>query len=380
MHIIRPSNIIFLSILLGSSFCAAIGIKSWKGKDREAVVDTAFQKNGKNDASKFQKGDRGKVRKAFGANVLRTTRKDPRRSVVRVRPDKLTFQDIMDEKASIFGADFDGAMVCKRIYHYYGDGFCVCVCGLVWCGTPSARVDFLILPLLYVLIVFFPQDVEKMNQFMSMSPGAMSMSMSMSMPTNVPASSFTGKDRTSKSNKTSQPTKRLTNNPTKRPATSPTPLPSPRPTTQLRTSLIDPTSAPVNLTVPPTFSPIIISAPVNAPEPPTVSSIPSSSPSEVPSVSLSSFPSSGPSAYPSNVPTSGPISVPSINPSASPSDAPSTSPSKSASGSFPPGSSTSVDQTAPPTASPPLAPVDPAATTLTPTIMSTKSGSPSSSN
>mmetsp|Transcript_51020 Transcript_51020/g.51965 ORF Transcript_51020/g.51965 Transcript_51020/m.51965 type:complete len:332 (+) Transcript_51020:409-1404(+) len=331
MHIIRPSNIIFLSILLGSSFCAAIGIKSWKGKDREAVVDTAFQKNGKNDASKFQKGDRGKVRKAFGANVLRTTRKDPRRSVVRVRPDKLTFQDIMDEKASIFGADFDGAM-----------------------------------------------DVEKMNQFMSMSPGAMSMSMS--MPTNVPASSFTGKDRTSKSNKTSQPTKRLTNNPTKRPATSPTPLPSPRPTTQLRTSLIDPTSAPVNLTVPPTFSPIIISAPVNAPEPPTVSSIPSSSPSEVPSVSLSSFPSSGPSAYPSNVPTSGPISVPSINPSASPSDAPSTSPSKSASGSVPPGSSTSVDQTAPPTASPPLAPVDPAATTLTPTIMSTKSGSPSSSN
>ena len=121
MYIIRPSNIISLSILLGSSFCDAIGNKSWKGKDREAVLDTAFQKNEKNDASKFQKIDRGKVGKVFRANVLRT-RKDPRRSVVRVRPDKLTFQDIMDEKASIFGADFDGAMVCfllLRYTHYY---------------------------------------------------------------------------------------------------------------------------------------------------------------------------------------------------------------------------------------------------------------------
>lgn len=114
MYIIRSSYIIFLSILLGSSLCAAIETKSWKGKDREAVLDTAFQKNGKNDASKFQKGDRGKVGKAFGNNVLRT-RKNLSRNIVRVRPDKLTIEDIMDEKASIFGGDFDGAMVCKII-------------------------------------------------------------------------------------------------------------------------------------------------------------------------------------------------------------------------------------------------------------------------
>jgi hypothetical protein len=97
---IRLSNIVFLSTLLlgGSSFCAAIEIKSGKAikEGRAVALDTKFQKN---DVPKFQKkkGDREQAGDEFGTNIKLRTRREPV-NVVMARQQRLKFEDIMEEE------------------------------------------------------------------------------------------------------------------------------------------------------------------------------------------------------------------------------------------------------------------------------------------